>query len=325
MRTYIYILLLTFLFLAEMKAQQPVQYSLYMLNQYRHNVAYAGMDDYLSATGAFRKQWLGLEGSPISQNINVHLPWQYMSGGAGLNIENDILGAERNTSILMSYNYVARFSSNVRLSLGIGGGIIQKAIDGSKLLAPEGNYEGGTINHNDDLIPVGVEAALAPMTNVGLYLSTKSLQIGVAAENLTEPVVSYKSDIVTGIQLKRNYTAYTAYKFNISDGLSFQPSFLCRSDFIETQVDFSILSTLNDNIFGGASFRGYNDKTIDALIIFGGMNINPKIRLAYAYDLPLSGLNSYHTGSHEVMINYNLRKEIGGMIPAKTIYNPRYY
>jgi len=224
MRTYIYILLLTFLFLAEMKAQQPVQYSLYMLNQYRHNVAYAGMDDYLSATGAFRKQWLGLEGSPISQNINVHLPWQYMSGGAGLNIENDILGAERNTSILMSYNYVARFSSNVRLSLGIGGGILQKAIDGSKLLAPEGNYEGGTINHNDDLIPVGVEAALAPMTNVGLYLSTKSLQIGVAAENLIEPVVSYKSDIVTGIQLKRNYTAYTAYKFNISDGLSFQPS-----------------------------------------------------------------------------------------------------
>ncbi len=325
MRIHLFIPLFVLLGIVKMEAQQPAQYSLYMLNQYHHNIAYAGMDDYLSATGVFRKQWLGLEGSPITQNINVHLPWQYMSGGVGLSIENDILGAERNTSVRLSYNYIARLSANTRLSLGVGGGIIQKALDGSKLLAPEGNYEGTTINHNDDLIPLGLQTALAPTTSVALYLNTKSLQIGIAANNLTEPYINYESGINTEIQLKRNYTAYAAYKFNISDGLAFQPSFLSRSDFVETQMDFSVLATLNDNIFAGTSFRGYNQNTIDALIIFAGLNITPKIRLAYAYDLPLSALSNYHTGSHEVMINYNLKKEIGGMIPAKTIYNPRYY
>lgn len=325
MRIHLLILVFVLFGIIKMEAQQPAQYSLYMLNQYDNNVAYAGMDDYLSATGVFRKQWLGLESSPITQNLNVHLPWQYMSGGLGLSIENDILGAERNTSISLSYNYIIRFSSDVKLSFGVGGGLTQKSLDGSKLLAPDGEYEGATINHNDDLIPIGIETSAAPISSLGLYFDSKSLQIGLAANDLTEPYIKYQSTINTQIQLKRNYTGYVAYKFNISDGWAFQPSFLGRSDFVETQMEFSILAVLNDNIFGGVSFRGYSDTTIDALIIFAGLNVHPKIRLAYAYDLPLSGLSSYHTGSHEVMIHYNLRKEIGGIIPAKTIYNPRYY
>lgn len=301
------------------------QYSLYMLDGYHANIAYAGMDGSLSATGVFRKQWLGLEGSPTTQHINVHLPWQYLSGGAGLSIENDLQGAERNTTISLSYNYVARFSESTKLSLGVGGGIMQKALDGSKLLAPEGNYEGATINHNDDLIPVGIESAIAPTATAGIYLQAKALQIGFATNNLTESFIRYESAITTEIQLKRHYVATAVYGFNISDGWRVQPSLLVKSDFVETQADFSVLAKLNDNIFVGTSFRGYNGNTIDALIFLAGMNINPKIRLAYAYDLSLSGLSSYQTGSHEILLNYNLKKEIGGKIPAKTIYNPRYF
>ncbi len=308
-----------------LSAQQMPQYSLYMLDGYHTNVAYAGMDGSLSATGVFRKQWLGLEGSPLTQHINVHLPWYYLSGGAGLSIENDLQGAERNTTISLSYNYVAKFSEKARLSIGVGGGIMQKALDGSKLLAPEGDYEGVTINHNDDLIPIGIESAIAPIATAGIYLQTNTFQIGFAANNLTESLIRYESAITTEIQLKRHYVATAVYGFNISDGLLIQPSLLVKSDLVETQADFSILAKLNDNIFAGTSFRGYNGNTIDALILLAGMNISPKIRLAYAYDLSLSGLSSYQTGSHEILLNYNLRKEIGGKIPAKTIYNPRYF
>jgi len=308
-----------------LKAQQLPQYSLYMLDGYHTNVAYAGMDNYLSATGVFRKQWLGLEGSPMTQHINVHLPWYYLSGGAGLSIENDIQGAERNTAISLSYNYIARLSESLRLSFGLGGGIMQKALDGSKLFAPEGNYEGVTINHNDDLIPIGIESSFAPTATAGIYLQTISLEIGFAANHLTESLIRYESGIATEIQLKRHYLATAIYRFNISDEWNVQPSILLKSDFVETQADFSILAQLNNNIFAGASFRGYNGNTIDALIFLAGMNISPKIRLAYAYDLSLSRLSNYQTGSHEILLNYNLNKEIGGKIPAKTIYNPRYF
>ena len=175
------------------------------------------------------------------------------------------------------------------------------------------------------MIPIGIESAIAPTATAGIYLQTKSLQIGFSANNLTEPLIRYESDIATEIQLKRHYLATAVYGFNISDGWRIQPSLLVKSDFVETQADFSILAELNNNIFVGTSFRGYNGNTIDALIFLAGMNISPKIRLAYAYDLSLSGLSNYQTGSHEILLNYNLNKEIGGKIPAKTIYNPRYF
>ena len=55
-------------------AQQPVQYSMYYLNPYPVMPAAVGLDNSLQATALFRKQWLGLEGSPTSFSLNAHLP-----------------------------------------------------------------------------------------------------------------------------------------------------------------------------------------------------------------------------------------------------------
>jgi hypothetical protein len=59
--------------LATVQAQQPSLYSLYYLNPYGLNPAYAGADDALSVTGVFRRQWVGLTGSPSTQNFNVNM------------------------------------------------------------------------------------------------------------------------------------------------------------------------------------------------------------------------------------------------------------
>ncbi|NJK84494.1 MAG: type IX secretion system membrane protein PorP/SprF [Saprospiraceae bacterium] len=55
-------------------AQQPSQYSLYMFNRMAYNPAYAGLDNSLSTTGVFRRQWVNLQGSPIAQHLNLHAP-----------------------------------------------------------------------------------------------------------------------------------------------------------------------------------------------------------------------------------------------------------
>ena len=79
--------------------QQPAQYSLFMMNKLNWNPAYAGLDNSLSATGVYRAQWAGLEGNPVTQNVNVHMPLYILSSGIGINLENDELRATwRNTS-----------------------------------------------------------------------------------------------------------------------------------------------------------------------------------------------------------------------------------
>ena len=111
-------LLVILLVACSLKAQLPANYSLYMMNKMHWNPAYAGLDHSLSFTGIFRKQWVDLNGSPTTQNVNVHMPMYMTSGGIGLNLENDALGAQRLTTVTLAYNYQAVLGSGISILWG---------------------------------------------------------------------------------------------------------------------------------------------------------------------------------------------------------------
>ncbi len=318
-------LLLFFIFFSQINAQQALQSSLYMLNPYDYNPAYAGLDNNsLSINGVFRKQWTGLEGSPSTQTLNAHLPIYYLGGAFGISLSNDVLGAERNLSGSLSYAYQRELGDKGILSLGVAGGIIQKSLDGEKLRAPGGIYEGNVIQHNDLNLPEGLVQGIAPLLSVGAYFQNEFFEFGLSANNLLESDVKYSLNNVTNIQLKRNYFFNFNAKFDLGTYFVVKPSILLKSDLVQTQTEVSILTTYNDNITGGVSFRGYDENTIDALGIIIGFQITSKLKLVYGYDVTLSGLNVVSRGSHEIMFNYNLNKIIGQGKPEKIIYNPRF-
>ncbi len=300
--------------------QQPGHYSLFFMNKMHWNAAYAGLDNSLSITGAFRSQWVGLEGSPTSQNLNMHMPLYIARGGIGINVENDVFGAERLTSATLAYNYQLPLGSGV-LSIGLAGGIVQRALDGSKLRTPDGNYsEPGIIEHNDDLLPPVEETVLLPTFDAGLFYKSEWLEIGLSSKNLLESSADFST---VSLQLVRNYFAVVDVHLELSRAFKLHPSLFVRSDFTQTQTDVGFRLQYNDNMFGGASLRGYNSTSIDAAAILFGLNLSEKITLAYAYDLTLSDLNVVSNGSHEIMLNYNLNKPIGAGRPPNVIYNPR--
>ncbi|GJM33995.1 MAG: membrane protein [Saprospiraceae bacterium] len=302
-------------------AQQPSHYSMYMLNHFSWNPAYAGLDNSLSITGVYRSQWVGLEGSPVTQNINAHLPLYVASSGIGINLENDQLGAQRLTSINLSYNFQRELGAGI-LSLGARAGIVQRSLDGSKILTPDGEYgePGVPPLHNDDLLPTEEVNGSVTTFGVGLYYQSEKLESGLSISNITEPSADLGK---LKLKMTRNYFFTLGMHFDLNSSVSIHPSILVRSDLIQTQTDFSTIVRYNDNIFFGASFRGYNSNSIDALVLLAGLKLSENITLAYAYDLTLSGLRTVNSGSHEVMLNYNLNKIFGAGRPPKIIYNPR--
>ncbi len=316
--------LFTFLFLltifAQAQAQQPPQYSLYMLNPLGWNPAYAGLDNSLSITGVFRKQWVGLEGSPTTQNISAHAPLYILGGGLGINVENDALGAEQRTAAVLAYSYPKNLGNGI-LSLGLGGGIVQRQLDGSKIRTPEGTYtEPGNFDHRDELLPLNKESATTTTFHAGVYYQSEKMEAGIAVNHLNEGQAKFST---LNLKLSRSYIFNLGFHFDLSNSLSLHPSALVRSDAVQTQTDFSVIVKYNDNIFGGAAFRGYNAKTADAVVLIAGMRLSEKLNLAYAYDLTLSELNTVSNGSHEISLNYNLGKPFGKGRPPKIIYNPR--
>ena len=303
--------------------QQATQYSLYQMNPYAFNPAYAGMDESLSFTGVYRNQWLGLEGSPESQNISIHTPFYFIGGGVGLNVNNDFIGAHRRTTASLSYSKYLSVGNQGQLGIGLAGGMIQQAYNGGDLRTPQGSYE-GTITHNDDFLPNNNVSAITPTISVGIYLKKERLQVGLSANNLVESTLDYSLENTnSNIRTKRHYYIYGAYEVDLGDYLTITPSVFAKTDLVETQTDLSAIFTLNEIIFAGASFRGFNPTSLDALVLMAGMQVNANVKFGYAFDMTLSRLQTVQSGTHEIVLTYNLNKKIGAGLPPPIIYNPR--
>lgn len=310
-----------------LSAQQTPQFSLYMLNPYALNPAYAGLENSLVATGVYRQQWSNLKGAPQTQHLNAHLPLAMLSSGVGLKIENDIIGAHRTTQALLSFSFHREVGRNAVISAGISGGYLQYTLDGDKLRAPDGLYAStDPFTHNDPLLPEGRLQAGTPVLEAGIYYQWKELDLGIAAQPVFAPVLEASQGAADfRLEPLRHFLATASYRFEIGQRLAVKPCVLVKTDLTETQTEISAIIRWRENIFAGASFRGLGSSDRDALALLGGLRLNERTTLSYGFDIPLSTLELANRGSHELLLRYELNKPIGsGKLPP-IIYNPRFF
>ncbi|MBL7825455.1 MAG: PorP/SprF family type IX secretion system membrane protein [Saprospiraceae bacterium] len=304
-----------------MQAQQTPQYSLYALNPYAFNPAYAGLENTLIANGVYRQQWSGLEGAPVTQHLNAHMPLYAISSGVGIRVENDVIGAHQISQGALSYNYQLQAGKNTLISLGVSVGFFQYVLDGSKLRAPQGSYIDPDFNHNDLLLPYGKERAGAPFVEAGVFAQINKFSLGASFQPVYAPTIS--NDL--GVNPLPHGYFYAGYDLGVGENLNLKSALLVKSDLIKTQAEISFLAQWRQNIFAGASYRGFGTTSKDAAVLMAGLKLNDKTTLAYAFDVPLSALNTVNRGSHELMLRYSLNKPIGvGTLPP-IIYNPRFF
>lgn len=317
----IYFVLMIWGLALQAQGQQWPQYSLYQWNPFAFNPAYAGMDGSLNLTGVFRKQWVGLEGSPSSQHANLHLPVGMLNSGFGLYLSNDRLGAEQLTGVGVAYAYQLEVGREAVLSAGVSGQWSQYILDGSRLRTPGGSYEGGAIDHNDGLLPDGRFTSSASGFGAGLFLNHPRIQVGLSLQNMLETSVSSGDLLYT---FDRTYVGYAGTTVDLGRRVQWMPSILAKSNGVQHQVDWTNIISYDGNFYGGFSFRGYNRLSVDAAVAMAGVRMNEKLFLAYGYDFSISPLRYANEGSHELIIQYNLRKPIGKKRVPPIIFSPRF-
>jgi len=301
---------------AEFCAQNNPQHSLYMVDIYKHNVAYAGFDRSVSANFNYRSQWSGLEGKPVHFYANAHLPVYLINGGVGMQIARDMAGGLGMTDLSLSYNRVQSFNRGI-VSLGAAIGFRQLGVDGSVIRTPEGIYFGG-FSHEDPILILPDQTGIKPSWMISFYTTNDFFDFGLSVRDLFANSANLGS--INFIQ-SRQLDIYGAMPFFVND-LEIQASFYIKTTFEQSQSDLSIIMK-NGNIFGGMSVRGFNENTFDSVVVLGGIRLNKHYTLSYSYDVGLSGLSDFNQGSHELNINYNLAKLIGIGLPPEIIYNPR--
>lgn len=301
--------------------QSVPQYSLYMLNRYQFNPAYAGMDASLSINGSYRAQWLNVQGNPEQKHINAHMPLYIASGAVGIALSHETIGAEGTLNASLSYNYVHETDFGL-FSAGLSAGIIQKSLDGALLRTPGGDYEGPTIIHNDPDLPISMVRSIAPQFSAGVYYVGSLFEVGISVTDYTMGTLDLAGSNFKG---RAAVTAFGEYFIENLDVVSIYPTFLLRTDLIQTQFEASVRAEYEEFLTGGLGIRGYNHNSLDAVIVFAGLKLSEHLSLAYAFDITVSALNQASRGSHEVVLRYNLNKIIGSGLPPPVIYSPRFY
>jgi type IX secretion system PorP/SprF family membrane protein len=108
-----------------------------------------------------------------------------------------------------------------------------------------------------------------------------------------------------------NYLFNTGYVFDLSPKLKFFPSILvvlAPGDYLlfDINANFKVM----DRFWLGASYR--NDRAISGLFQF---QLTNQVKFAYTYDFDFAKLQTFSSGSHEVMLRYEFRYKVEAISP----------
>jgi type IX secretion system PorP/SprF family membrane protein len=310
---------------AALFGQQLPQSSVYWLNPVQFHTAAVGNEQTLVATGSYRKQWSQFAGAPVTQQLNVHAPIDFIRSGVGLRIQHDANGAHRVTTAALAYRYAVIQNRRFTLSAGLGFGYAQYNLDGTALRAPDGTYneQTGVIVHNDDYLPESGIVAGAMNLEAGLWLQSKRLEAGLTLQNAYAQSFRYTQVVDVTIQRPQHINFYTGYQVPYGK-IRLKPCVMVQSDLKKTQTHLALEVGFDGNLFAAFGLRGLGVDNVESMTFLVGGRINPNLVVIYAFDNVLLPFKTSSTGSHELVLRYTLSKNLGsGKLPP-IIYNPRY-
>lgn len=278
-------------------AQQLPVFTQYIFNKYIFNPAVTGTEDNFSATANYRYQWQGITDAPRTYIMSVHGPHKFKSFGLGGALYTDVTGPTSKTGMYLSYAYHAQMNKDMKLSLGLSGGLMQYRVDGTKVnLADPG----------DLTLPNSLLTRMVPDFGFGAYLYGKKFFCGLSVPQFIQAKLDFSDD---GTQTLSNLSSHlyfnAGYTFKVNREFSLEPSMMMRYGYpVIPQFDFAAKGVYKENYFIGIMGRTQNGLSV----LLGFQSTNGKFNFGYAYDVNTVGLASYSTGSHELMMKATFGK-----------------
>jgi type IX secretion system PorP/SprF family membrane protein len=269
-------------------AQQLPQHTQYMYNTLSLNPAYTGTNNSFQGSIQFRSQWLGIEGAPQTQVLNL-------SGnvsekvGLGLNIFNDRIGPSNQLDLKTTFSYSINLGYKAKMSFGMNAGLDILNIDYSK---------GSSQDANDPLLS-GSSTEIKPIIGGGLYFYSDQWYLGLSIPNFISSKL-YNSEEEVVVSRKTHFYLIGGYVFELSPSVKFKPAFLIKAvEGAPVTMDMSSNFLIKEKLILGVSYR-----FDDAASALAGFNISNSFFIGYSYDVTLTDLSSYNQGSHEIIFKF---------------------
>jgi len=293
-------------------AQQDAQYTQYMYNTMSVNPAYAGSRGQLSIAALYRSQWVGLDGAPKTQTLNLHSPIRNSKLGYGISIVNDNIGdgVVQETYFDAVISYTLDVSQEGKLSFGLKAGGSLLNLDFESLR----NFDSEPIQGDN------IENNFSPNVGLGLYYHTNRFYAGLSAPNLLESDYFDNSqrdaNSVQFLSTERiNFYLITGYVFDLNSNTKFKPALLTKVvSGAPIQLDLSASFLFNEKFSLGAAYRW--DAAVSALF---GFQVSEQLMIGLAYDRETTELGStaFNDGSFEVFLRFELIKSFQRLVSPR--------
>jgi len=283
-------------------AQNDPHFTLFEFNQLTYNPGYAGSNNGICVSSVHRQQYVGFNrdplnggksGRPITTVFNAEMPINSIKSGVGISIIQDMIGFQSDLAVNLSYAYRLELGYG-SLGIGLNLGFINRAIDGD-WITPE-SLNGGAV-YTDPSVPHS-ESKIAFDMGFGAFFKYDRLYAGLSFAHLLQPTINF--DIEKPSYIKRHYYLVAGYNYQLPNPIfEIRPSLLMQYDGATTQFTINGQFVYSKKIWGGVSYR-YNDAISPML----GIYLMNGLSFAYSYDIELSPLSTYSSGSHEIMVRY---------------------
>ncbi|MBE7175121.1 MAG: type IX secretion system membrane protein PorP/SprF [Mucilaginibacter polytrichastri] len=319
-------------------AQQRPQYTQYVFNNFLLNPAVAGIENYIDTKFAYRTQWTGLEGAPVTTYLSAHAPLgrEFVRGdaagmgsdganpmnrsytlnyraapphhGIGFTAVMDKAGPLSQSNLNAVYAYHLGVTDRLNVSVGVSAGVSVISLNTGQLILE---------NPLDPAISNGNNNQLKPDVGMGIWAYAADYFVGVSVQQLLPQRLRFADNSAYNQSKTVPHYFFTAgYKLFLGDDVSLLPSVLVKVvKPVPTTFDINAKLAFQDRFWIGGSYRNQ-----DAFAAMAGFNISYLLNVGYSYDFTTSALNRVSNGTHEIVVGLTLNNRYRDACPQKRMW-----
>jgi type IX secretion system PorP/SprF family membrane protein len=313
-RNILFILLLT-VSAGHYRAQFDAMFTQYMFNEMFINPAYAGSKEAMNATLLHRQQWVSFPGRPVTTSFALHGPLLNNRMGLGLSVLSEKVGVMNRSLVYGNYAYRLKLKEGHNLALGLMAGLETQANNFTSLKITDvaGAPPDPQFSQNSNL--------LGGNFGTGVYYNTKSFYAGLSVPRMLDNQARFSTNGLQEVQITSLKPSRFTYYFTVGNVFRVNDLVKIRANAMlkavknaPMQLDLGAAALIKELIWTGLYYRSNS-----SMSIMLGVQANKQFLINYAFDYTLNKIQSFSSGSHEIVLNYIFS------FKGRQITTPRYF
>jgi len=257
------------------------------------NPASTGTEGFQKITGIFRKQWVGLAGSPMTGGLNYEHPLEKFNMGLGGYVFSDKIGETSLTNVVVNYRYSLKLGTDHKLAFGLSLGADFINTNNDRLVYWD---------ESDPMFNGGNYSVVTPRAGLGITYYGEKYFLGISVPRLLtfndkHNVSIDREDMPS---LVSHYYLSGGYNFELNNEFDLRTIMLGKyTPNVIPQGDINVTAVYRKLVGLGLGYKSLGFASINALY-----NYKELFSIGYAFDFTLTRVANYSQGSHEIMLRY---------------------